>query len=560
MKIVEIRKSENEKVYDFTVDKDFSYQAEGVFHHNSGKDWVSRIIILRQIYKLLNLKSPQEYYGLSKNSHFFLINVAPSGDNAEDAFFSELRSTVQESKYFQKMKVKITNNEVVFPKNLHCLSTNSSFASFEGLNVFSAVLDEIDEFRSKDEMRGAPEAREKKTAEGIYQRASVGVTSRFSGYGKVILLSWPRYKDSFIQQRRKKGLLEPRTYVACKPNGDPYASWEVHPAKTREMYADEYARDPLYADAVFACKPQFAEDMFFRDKDALLRAFDAKLTDTDLIVVNKGLHYNHFNEIMDGTYEVDGSGVLAMHIDLALSKNKAALGIAHKMSEQKTETGEYDSIIKLDAVKYYYPGGENHEIILESILEDVINIKKRGYPIYKVTLDHFQSAQFKQMLNKFGIKSDFLSLDRTPLVYDTFQDIIYSNNLIAFYDEIAINEMLRLQKLYTNKIVSQGTFAKDASDGIAGAVYNAHDMPMNRVWVSGNAGEFLNPQDKNEKTATPTTLVPPSISLCYNCVDRIVWSDEKEKQDYLSYFDRGIEIVTNAVCIICGENIEWQKK
>ena len=62
-----------------------------------------------------------------------------------------------------------------------------------------------------------------KTGEEIYNWARGSVTSRFSETGKIVLLSFPRFKDDFIQQKYNevvddKEVIERRATIKANPN------------------------------------------------------------------------------------------------------------------------------------------------------------------------------------------------------------------------------------------------------------------------------------------------------------------------------------------------------
>ena len=118
-------------------------------------------------------------------------------------------------------------------------------------------------------------------AEGVYNTAKSLVQSRFPGVGKIICLSWPRFKGSFIQRRFTNGKLENRTFVSCKEGGLPFSTWEFNPSKKQSDFADFYETDPILARARFECDPPFARDAYIKDSLPILRAFDADIDEDE---------------------------------------------------------------------------------------------------------------------------------------------------------------------------------------------------------------------------------------------------------------------------------------
>jgi hypothetical protein len=99
--------------------------------------------------------------------------------------------------------------------------------------------------------------------------SKLSVMSRFPEIGKVILLSFPRYKGDFIQQRffNSRDKNEPKTWSIKA------ATWEVNPTIHRHQLESEYIRNPIEARARFECEPPNMEDAYFRDPDLVRKSF-----------------------------------------------------------------------------------------------------------------------------------------------------------------------------------------------------------------------------------------------------------------------------------------------
>ena len=232
---------------------------------------------IRIVYLLWCLNSPQDFFKMAKNSFIDLINVAPTSDIARNIYFATLTNIVKDSPLFRnKIDANMTSSVINFPKNIRLISGNSENESWQGYTPILIILDEIDAFKSEMELQRSKSLRSE-GAEGVYATAKSLVQSRFPGVGKIVSLSWPRFKGSFIQRRFAAGKLEEKTYVACREDGDPYATWDFNPSKNKEDFADFYITDPVLAQARFECNPPYARDAFIKDPVPVLRAFDAEL-------------------------------------------------------------------------------------------------------------------------------------------------------------------------------------------------------------------------------------------------------------------------------------------
>lgn len=133
----------------------------------SGKGHVCRTISLRVAYLLLCLRSPQEYFGMPSQDSIHLLNVAMNAQQAQRAFFDPVEKLVRTSPWF-KDKAAPTRGAIVYDKNVEAISGHSEAESQEGLNLLLGVADEIDGFRSKEEVRGNSTGRvPQNTVEGI---------------------------------------------------------------------------------------------------------------------------------------------------------------------------------------------------------------------------------------------------------------------------------------------------------------------------------------------------------------------------------------------------------
>ena len=242
---------------DILESSEYPLYTEGVLQagQGSGKDTCSIFINLRIIYLLQCLKNPQRYFNMDENSFIDSINVAPNADLAKNIYFMTLSNIVKNAPLFQEgspyyIRHKMTANMVTFPKNVRLISGNSENESWQGYTPMLIVLDEIDAFKSNQELRRSKSLRSE-GAEGIYDTAKALVQSRFPGTGKVISLSWPRFKGSFIQKRFVAGKKEPRTYVSCTFDGNPHTTWDFNPSKSKSDFQDFYDTDPVLAKARF---------------------------------------------------------------------------------------------------------------------------------------------------------------------------------------------------------------------------------------------------------------------------------------------------------------------
>ena len=259
----------------------------------SGKDTCSILIGLRIVYLLQCLKSPQAYFGMDTNGFIDSINVAQNADIARNIYFSTLSNILRSSPLFvddslpHYISPRITQQTVVFPKNIRLISGNSENESWQGYTPILIILDEIDAFKSEQELQRSHSLRSE-GAEGVYNTAKALIQSRFPGVGKVICLSWPRFKGSFIQRRFTNGKLEDRTFVSCKEGGLPFTTWEFNPSKKESDFIDFYETDPVLARARFECF----------DGDTLIISEEGTKPIRDVIIGDRVLSHQGLNKVI----------------------------------------------------------------------------------------------------------------------------------------------------------------------------------------------------------------------------------------------------------------------
>jgi hypothetical protein len=406
------------------------------------------------VYLLHCLRDPLNYFGKAHGVYIDLLNLAVNAQQAQRVFFEPFKNLLLNSPYFNEVGFEPRVSEVFFfSRPVRCFSGHSESEGWEGYEVLTVVLDEIAAFKTDAELKGV--TRSKGSASAIYNMSKLSVMSRFPEVGKVILLSFPRYKGDFIEQRyygaREKQ--EPKTWTIKA------ATWEVNPTIKREQLESEYIRNPVEAAARFECNPPNMEDAYFRDPDLVRKAFMLEDNPMD----EEGQFLNWFN----GT----DNQVRFIHVDLALKRDRAALSLVHCLGfrEVKTLNGvESLPIIKVDLV-HAWEASINQEINFASIRQMIVELCRK-FEVAKVTFDRWQSIEMIQSLRSLGINADFHSVKKTD--YDTLMTAIYDGRLRGYWDELLVEEeLLKLRLFSNNRIDHPNSGSKDLADAVAGAVF-----------------------------------------------------------------------------------------
>ena len=444
----------------------------------AGKDWVSAIILSRVVYLVLCLKEPLLYYGQSKFSHIDALNMAYSGEQAENNFFAYFTSMIKGSKWFRG-KWKLRPGRIEFPKSIRAFSGNSYEETFEGKNLLVCVLDEIAAFKTNEELEILRRRRVRAprySAEAVYDMACTSVSSRFpKGIGKVISLSFTRYKGDFIEKLYGDGKKEKMCFVS---EG---ATWEVNPLRKRSDFDSEYRKNPERAASRYECKPSGRIHSYFKRPDLIAQAFK-EITAEECPTTD-----DRFPKLKNW-FKAKHGFRCAVHIDLGWKGDSAGIAMAH-CYEQKEEGEIILPLIEVSLVtSFIVPRGG--EIIFDNVRDFVLELRKREFNIQIVTMDGFQSVQMMQQFQSLGIESKIRSLDRDTTGYDDLKSLIYEGRLIGYFAPRVVEmagveetkyilrqELLGLVDIGGRKVDHKtGGVGKDEADAVAGAIQGALEL------------------------------------------------------------------------------------
>lgn len=460
----------------------------------SGKDYISRIIHLRVAYLLMALKNPQAYFFHKDHpigvEPFHLLNTATTKEQAANIFFAPLRKMVQRSAFFRP-RGQVLVGQIKFEKNVNLVSGHSEAEAQEGMNLLIAILDEIAAFKTQEEVADIARLRLRKnvpqSAEALYDFAHSSRVTRFPKAGKVVLLSFPRFKGDFITTKYEEGLTNPRVFTSFG------ATFDVNPTKKLSDFADEAKRNPARYKCRILCKPGLAEDAFFRNEGAIKRAFLHELEDP----------IDPNTKRLRPYFRCEHNYLCYAHIDLAKNRDRAALCVVHAYDivehAVSSEDGEVRIVelpmIKVDVLAYFEAPFGGGEINYNNIMDMVVELyEERGFNIDLLTFDGYQSLQMMQSLEARGIRVDNLSVDRQREPYESWQDAMYDGRFVCHYNKILVEEELPYLIDYKGrKVEHRKEGFKDGADSIAGAVHNCvieEGWGSMDVWHGGTNEQF----------------------------------------------------------------------
>ena len=431
-----------------------------VWGKGSGKDTMSVLVQLYIVYLLLNMRNPQKYLAQADQSSLDMYNIACSKDQAETVYFQILKTFVLQWKWLRENwtcvvngrffvsqkeeevddnylnRVTITNDAILFPKNIRCFSGSSESESLEGKNVLVFILDEADAFKKESQTR---------SAEKILSTMTSSANSRFNGKEKGFVISWPRSKDGFIMSLYKK------TANMLSVYGDIAPTWEVKPRhlfspetfefEGHQVPMDKYEAfrlNPLESLACYLCEPPDAISPYIED---LSKVDSATSNVRQLFEFRDKVEGEYVRKVITRSpFMHDRSVKYAMAFDLSETRDYTALSIAHR---------ENDKII-FDAITCWIPDRKKKIKVDLQNVEEVINNIRLDITIDKIRGDPWGSPMLVQKLRGKGV--DALKVNLTLDDYELFKRLLYAGQIILPKNEMLIKELKNLQLVDGRKV------------------------------------------------------------------------------------------------------------
>jgi hypothetical protein len=454
----------------------------------SGKDFTSTVACAYIVYKLLCLKDPAKYFGKPSGDAIDLINVAINAQQAKNVFFKGFKTKIEKSPWFAgKYNAKVDSIE--FDKSITVYSGHSERESHEGLNLLLAVLDEISGFAS--EVGTGNE--QGKTADNIYKAFRGTIDSRFPDLGKVVLLSFPRYQGDFISQKYdsviadKEIVHKSHKYIINPLLGDTAdntleieweedhiisykfpgvwalkrPTWEVNPTRSIEDFKIAFYNDLGDAMMRFLCMPVYSSDAFFKQKEKLEHCMTSR---------NPVDEFRRF----DPGFTPDPNKTYYVHADLAQRHDKCAVAIAHVEKWINLQViKDYEQvapIVVVDAVAWWEPKKEG-PVNLSEVKNWIINLRRLGFNIGKVTFDRWQSYDIQQELRAVSIDTDTVSVAKKH--YEDLAMLVYEERIVMPQIPLLLEELSELKIMKNNRVDHPRKSSKDLADAVCGAAFGA---------------------------------------------------------------------------------------
>jgi hypothetical protein len=469
----------------------------------AGKTTLSGIFASYEVYRLLNLYNPQDYYGLPNGNRIQLISVATDKDQA-GLLFNEVSSHMAKCEYFKPFISNNTLSHINFrtPYDIEKFGANKQqdngrFVSLNGKATLRVtfksciakglrgsgnvvvILDEIAHFQDKGQS----------SAKDIYDAVTPS-TAAFSPKGdkgqpignvesRIILISSPLGKSGKFYEQFDLAM-------HGGPGSDNLLAiqaptWEINPTVDPNYYKQKYHSDPI----VFAVEhgAQFSDQVtgWIERESDLLNCVDPQARPKEVGPPRAP----HQMGIDVGLVE-DGTAIAITHLEgdrIILDYHEAWYAGQDWRETNPHLDGAYSTP--------YAKGLANVERLdFDEIADWVVALSKR-FHIASGLFDRWNGIPLEQALHKKGLKqfkTEFFTRDQSSKIFQSAKMFLYDGKLVL-YDYPAepgskkhsplIQEMLTLQARQISKNLVLVEKPKKA-----GARDDMSDALVRSIWLS----------------------------------------------------------------------------
>ena len=487
-----------------------------------GKSEIAVTCLLYIMYRVMCLKDPHKTLNLKPTEKvaFALMNITK--ELSEEIGISKFQNTVQLSPWFLKRGTLTGRDQIIWnpPDYIHII-IGSQPSHVIGQPIYACFMDEISFIKNQDVQK------QKEKALDMIDTAIGGMKTRFLQKGHnptlMILASSKRSEKSFLETHMKqKARTEgDNTYIVDEPVWNVRPSTEYSGKRFYVAQGNKFLASEVIPDHVTDVKPFIDRGFkilsvpveykanFLEDIDRALCDF-AGVSSSDLTkyisatrlqaVKKEGLLNLFTRDVIevgnapdDKTQYYDFidlsrldrrllSRPLYIHLDMSLSGDKTGITGIWVLGKRPGINNDARELYYRIAFNVSIKAPKGYQISFAKNREFIYWLKKAGFSIKGITTDTYQNAALGQDLLSKGYPYSVLSVDRVnrdgvcePYAY--LRNTIYEERIEMYDSQLLTEELLGLERDgNTGKIDHPDggrSGSKDASDALAGAVYNA---------------------------------------------------------------------------------------
>lgn len=481
----------------------------------AGKTFITNVIASYELYLLTCMINPTKVYSVS-NIVFALLSKDNS--TAVSQIGGEVYKSLTQSPYFkevvrEKLSFSKLDKDGVLVTDDILIKAGSSISTVIGTNLFFGCIDEANAATSKVAAENLIEVRMR-----MYQEMRDRRTASFSKApkrtGMLMFTSSPTDEGDVLSEIIADAEKNNLPGVLVRDNISRWEAREEWTDSTFDFFLGSDTKDPCIVDENIELKPEewerviqvpntvenyanFNTDPYlsiqniagrrtmpsmalFNTVSSFEKVFykkqDIFTKDTPIITLE------NFRSLDDFLYE-DKKDYFSnpnrpdcfryIHLDMAYRGDR--FGLASVYSDRIKYTSEDGHEIMRR--KYFVDfclgiTTKNHETVdILKVLEFIYELKERGYPLKLVTTDNHQGEIARQMIAKRGVRTEYLSMEKSKEQYLNLKNIIITESLEGYINPPLIRELRGLRE--SQKKIEKGKgYTDDMSDALAGALWS----------------------------------------------------------------------------------------
>lgn len=508
-----------------------------------GKSEICILIAAYLLHRILCLKNPVAYYHLKPTEKivFAFMNIKLA--LAEEIGIAKFQNTIQSSPWFMEHgQLEGRTKKLWVPKKFNDqeaidIKIGSQADDLIGLPIFFAFFDEVSFQRNQDVEK------QKQKANDMIDTAIGGMKTRFVHNGKnptfLALASSKRSDKSFLEEHMKKKLKSEKDNVYISDG----SVWEVKPEGTysketfRIALGNKFLQSMVIPDEddseiymnkgyqIIEAPIDFRAD-FLDDIDRALCDFAGISSSSITKYISGAAFYDIVTNRIENPFTREilevGNGPdddaqyydffditkidpalrfkpLFIHLDMSVSGDKTGIAgvfIKGKKPSINPDLQSADLFYSL-AFSVSIKAPKGRQISFEKNRNFIRWLKRMGFNIKGITSDTYQAYDLQQQLKAEGYPCEILSVDRVDTdrickPYQYFKTTIYEKRFEIYDDKVLKAEVTDLERnLDTGKVDHPDGGAKDRSDAVCGAIFNASKHAEEFAYDYGESSEQL---------------------------------------------------------------------
>lgn len=492
--------------------------ASGYIQSNSGKSTCTAISLLYEIYLLTCMINPAKMLSGKATGNLVFAVLSKDNPTALSQVGTEIYKGLTQSPYFsgvvrEKLSFSKAEKDGVQITDNILLKVGSSLGTVIGTDLYAGCMDEANAPSPRVALEKLVDTRL-----AIYKEMRDRHFSTFSKAPKMSGILWFTSSPTdegdvlgeIIQEVQNEGV----PHVLVRDNISRWEAREESTDDTFQFFLGSDTKDPCIVDETIELKPeewervidvpntqeyytQFKVNPYFAIQNIAGRRTMPEAALFNTVSVFEKVFYKpqniftsdtpiitleNFKSLDDYMWE-DKKDYFShpdrpdcfryIHLDMAYRGDR--FGLASVYSDRIKYTSEDGHEIMRR--KYFIDfclgiTTKNRETVdILKILEFIYSLKEKGYPLKLVTTDNHQGELARQTIAKRGVKTEYLSMEKSKEQYLNLKNIIITESLEGFINPALTKELRGLRE--SQKKIEKGKgYTDDMSDALAGALWS----------------------------------------------------------------------------------------